>query len=166
MSEEPEPYNFSKEAAAAVMLVKLELNRLAKRVSSARNSELDSIFLLVTRNDVISLAAKALNAAPAHLRSMHEAEVEKLHFAICESTMFTGAQKSFMLLQLATYSREPTHLLTAISSLGAQLLQNYRMASTSSDMSDLAVTEMLQEVKRSREPWRAQQEFFYAHSQM
>ena len=166
MSEEPEPYNFSKEAAAAVMLVKLELNRLAKRVSSARNSELDSIFLLVTRNDVISLAAKALNAAPAHLRSMHEAEVEKLHFAICESTMFTGAQKSFMLLQLATYSREPTHLLTAISSLGAQLLQNYRLASTSSDMSDLAVTEMLQEVKRSREPWRSNQEFFYARTQM
>ena len=33
-------------------------------------------------------------------------------------------------------------------------------------MGDLAVTEMLQEVKRSSEPWRAKQEFFYARLQM
>ena len=67
-----------------------------------------------------------------------------------------------MLLQLASYSQEPAHLLDAINTLGSCLAENYRTVKTSSQMRDLVILEMLKNAKSSPEAWRAKYELQYA----
>ena len=56
-------------------------------------------------------------------------------------------------------SREPAHLIDAISTLGSYLAINYRALKIESEIGDLKLIELLKIAKSSPNTWRAKYEF-------
>jgi len=56
---------------------------------------------------------------------LHKTEANTLAKAINGANKFSQCQKAKMLLNLATYSKSPCHVLDCVKILGSELLKNY-----------------------------------------